>query len=100
MAVKLGVHSCDPDTKGFSDLGIKNASKSASLYLVENIIINAGVGYTVNFDWSSRCREAQADTAFLFFAFACFAASTVLDFFGSGGSGIKMRRGGGSTSYV
>jgi len=36
-----------------------------------------------------RCREAQASDAFLFFGFACFAASTVF-------SGLESRGGGGS----
>ncbi|KAH8821650.1 marvel domain-containing protein [Xylogone sp. PMI_703] len=33
-------------------------------------------------DIKSRCRECQADTAFLWFAFACFAATAVISVMG------------------
>ena len=78
--MKLGVHSCKADGNG------KNIAKSANLYTQNNAIIDAGtysqsgqpyVDGNVNFE--SRCRMAQADDAFLFFALACFIASLMLD---------------------
>jgi len=47
-------------------------------------------------DTQKRCREAQASTAFLWFAFACFTASMVWSFLHRGaGSGVNMRIGTG-----
>ncbi|KAI9725238.1 MAG: hypothetical protein M1828_003419 [Chrysothrix sp. TS-e1954] len=87
-AVKLGVHSCTSNGDG------NNIAESANRYTQSNSIINAGtydkdgrpyVRGTVNFE--SRCRMAQADDAFLFFALACFIASLGMDFFGARGRG-------------
>ncbi|CAF9942450.1 hypothetical protein IMSHALPRED_003687 [Imshaugia aleurites] len=64
-AVKLGAHSC-----------------SRASYTAHNVVINGGVdkagavGPAVNL--GNRCREAQADTAFIWFAFAAFCASCAL----------------------
>jgi hypothetical protein len=38
-------------------------------------------------DLFARCHEAQAVTAFLWFAFACFVATTVLGVMGRGWKG-------------
>jgi hypothetical protein len=38
-----------------------------------------------------RCREAQAVTAFLWFGFACYAASAVIDAFSGK---VNLRSGG------
>lgn len=73
-AAKLGVHSC-----------------SSTPYTSNNVIINGGINHdhkissTVNL--GNRCREAQADTAFIWFAFAAFAASAALSL-------LSWRRGG------
>ncbi|KAI9755217.1 MAG: hypothetical protein M1815_005155 [Lichina confinis] len=81
MAAKLGVHSC-----GNED------------YLKSNSITN-GSG-----NMGKRCHQAQAVTAFLWFGFAAFLASTVLSALGSrGGSstrGSPLRRGGPAMSTV
>ena len=73
-AAKLGVHSC-------SNLN----------YTTHNVITNGGIDHagkvssSVNF--GERCREAKADTAFIWFAFAAFVGSAVLSF-------VAWRRGG------
>ena len=46
-------------------------------------------------DTSKRCHEAQAVTAFLWFGFAAFAASTVLSALQGKSSGMNMRGGMG-----
>jgi len=61
MAAYLGVHSCG------------NAAFTHS-----NFITNGSP------NTSSRCHEAQATTAFLWFGFAAFAASTVFSFLNRG----------------
>ncbi|KAM0722531.1 hypothetical protein Q7P37_001972 [Cladosporium fusiforme] len=53
-------------------------------YLISNIITRGS---------SSRCREAQAATAFFWFAFAAFLASTVMSGLASRG-GANVRAGG------
>lgn len=69
MAARLGVHSCDNEG-----------------YLVSNSITNGGL------NMEKRCREGQAVTAFLWFGFATFLASTVFSFI------LSKRRGAGSGS--
>jgi len=81
-AAELGVHSC-------------SNNKYIHTNKVTNGAANAG----------KRCHEAQASTAFLWFGFAAYAASTVLSGLQSrGGGGINMRggirRGGPSMSQV
>ena len=79
MAAKLGVHSCScsiPD--------------SGCDYLTNNVVINGGKdGSAVSrtLDRVQRCREAQADTAFIWFAFGTFLATFGLAF-------LSWRRGG------
>ncbi|KAI9809477.1 MAG: hypothetical protein M1826_003891 [Phylliscum demangeonii] len=68
MAARLHVHSC----------GNTN-------YLIHNSITNGGR------NMGKRCHEAQAVTAFLWFGFLTFLASTVL-------SAISSMRGGGRSS--
>ncbi|KAF2458592.1 marvel domain-containing protein [Lineolata rhizophorae] len=68
-AAYLGVHSCSNDN-----------------YTLHNSITNGSV------DRETRCREAQASTAFLWFGFAAYAASLVISFLGSRGS-VNMRGG-------
>jgi len=73
MAVTLRVHRC---TTGW--------------FTASNPLINGGLfdGHLpANIDLVGRCNKAQADTAFLFFAFAAFVATTVL-------SGMAGRRKG------
>lgn len=84
LAVKLRVHSCSIDTKNLRD-------PSNEYFL--NPVINSGSGRPG--DLTARCREAQADTAFLFFALAAFIGSLVLDLMSGKGS-MKM----GSRSAV
>ncbi|KAJ9625072.1 hypothetical protein H2203_005025 [Taxawa tesnikishii (nom. ined.)] len=73
MAAELNVHSC-----------------SNRAYTTTNRITN-GSG-----DTNKRCTEAQATTAFLWFGFAAFLASTVLSGLQSrGAGGINMRGGVG-----
>lgn len=52
-------------------------------YLISNSITNGSA------NMSKRCREAQANCAFLWFGFASYAASTVLSF-------VQSRSAGGS----
>ena len=78
-AVQLGTGGCGCDAKF-----------QACERLTRNTVINGGirdgkVGQDVN--RVGRCREAQADTAFIFLAFVCFAASAALSF-------LAWRRGG------
>jgi len=81
MAAKLGAHSC-----------------SNSAYTHSNHITNG------SHDTAGRCREAQASTAFLWFGFASFAASTVFSLLGARGGTVNLRggirRGGPSMSQV
>ncbi len=80
MAAKLGVHSCSC-----------SAVNQLCPYLVDNVVINGGKDQHGTPDLHTnrvqRCREAQADTAFIWFAFATFCATFVLAF-------LSMRRGG------
>lgn len=59
--------------------------------MVNNVVINGGKDKTgaVNLYTNrvTRCREAQADTAFIWFAFATFLATFALSF-------LSWRRGG------
>lgn len=59
--------------------------------LVNNHIINGGRNrdgsVVADVNRSGRCREAQADTAFIWFAFACFLGSFALSF-------MAWRKGG------
>ncbi|KAF2099897.1 putative Non-classical export protein 2 [Rhizodiscina lignyota] len=80
-AAELGVHSC-----------------SNAHYTLHNHVTNGSP------DRAGRCHEAQASTAFLWFGFAAFAASTFFSFLNSRGSantrGIGIRRGGPAMSQV
>jgi uncharacterized metal-binding protein len=67
-AAILGAHSCSDNS-----------------YTLHNSICNGSA------DRESRCREAQAATAFLFFGFFTFLATTALSF---------MNRGGGSLGSI
>lgn len=73
MAAELGAHSC-----------------SNTSYLDSNHITNGSKN-----DKGKRCREAQAVTAFLWFAFASYVASLVFSLFGSGSGRVNLRGGGG-----
>jgi len=68
LAAYLGVHSC-----------------GNSKYTHTNSITNGSP------DTGKRCHEAQASTAFLWFGFACYAASTVLSGLQSRGTSVNMR---------
>jgi len=72
MAAALKVHSCGNEK-----------------YILSNRITNG------SHNPSKRCHEAQAVTAFLWFLFACYAASAVLSMFSSGSSSSSpgIRRG-------
>lgn len=58
---------------------------------MHNVIINGGVDrdghVSPSVNRGNRCREAQADTAFIWFAFAAFVGSLAL-------SVLSWRRGG------
>ena len=82
-AAQLGTQSCSCDKK-----------YELCARLANNVIINGGVvkgggDSAVGSDVPRvrRCREAQADTAFMWFAFAAFVGSAVLSF-------LSWRRGG------
>lgn len=80
LAAKLGVHSC-------SNPG----------YTSTNHLTNGSN------DPAKRCRELQASTAFFWFLFATYAASTALQVKSGGTSSIRgggIRRGGQSMSQV
>ncbi|EOD43506.1 putative non-classical export protein [Neofusicoccum parvum UCRNP2] len=79
LAAYLGVHSC-----------------SNNHYTSTNFITNG------SHNTGKRCREAQASTAFLWFGFACFAATTFFSFQQNrGGVNMRgMRRGAPSMSQV
>jgi len=72
-AAQLGAHSCSC-----------NKPQTNCPRLVNNVIINGGKDRSgavdLNIDRVMRCREAQADTAFLWFAFAAFCATFALSF--------------------
>ncbi|KIX01059.1 uncharacterized protein Z518_10125 [Rhinocladiella mackenziei CBS 650.93] len=70
MAAQLGVHSCDNDT-----------------YTHSNEITNGSD------DTEGRCREAQASTAFLWFAWACWTVSLFFTIVGARSSGANLRGG-------
>jgi len=70
-AAKLGVHSC-----------------GSTSYVTTNSVTNG------SHNPGKRCHEAQAATAFLFFGFACFAASTFFSFLGARSDGVNLRSGG------
>ncbi len=80
MAAALGAHSCSCDKPTYS-----------CPYLVNNVVINGGKNgkgeVNLPTNRSYRCREAQADTAFIWFAFAAFVATFALSF-------LSWRRGG------
>ncbi len=80
MAAALGAHSCS----------CNNANTNCP-YLTNNVVINGGKNkdHQVNLhtNRSYRCREAQADTAFIWFAFVAFVATFALSF-------LSWRRGG------
>jgi cytochrome oxidase assembly protein ShyY1 len=80
MAAKLGVHSCSC-----------SADHQSCPYLVNNVVINGGKDKTgavdLNVNRVMRCREAQADTAFIWFAFGTFLATFALAL-------LAWRRGG------
>ena len=80
-AAQLGAASCSCST-----------AKGACTRLTNNVIINGGKNHNgqvdLNVNRVQRCREAQADTAFIWFAFAAFIGTFVLSFF-------AMRRGSG-----
>lgn len=81
-AAQLGVHSCSC-----------NEPDSNCSYLVNNSIINGGkdthnqIAQETN--RVNRCREAQAATAFTWFAFACFLATCFLSVRSWRSGGIK-----------
>jgi len=68
LSAFLGVHSCGNDA-----------------YTRSNHITNGSANS------SKRCHEAQASTAFLWFGFAAYAASTVLSGLESRGTNVNMR---------
>jgi len=70
-AAKLGVHSCGNES-----------------YVRTNSVTD-GSNHP-----GKRCHEAQASTAFLFFGFACFAASAFFSALGARSSGVNLRSGG------
>ncbi|KAL2054451.1 hypothetical protein ABVK25_005199 [Lepraria finkii] len=79
MAAKLGVHSCSC-----------SLDHQSCPYLVNNVVINGGRdknGFDPNVNRVMRCREAQADTAFIWFAFGTFLATFALAL-------LSSRRGG------
>jgi len=79
LAGYLGVHSC-----GDSD------------YVNSNTVTAGG------YDNNKRCHEAQASCAFLWFGFACYAASFAFSLMGGSGSVSRggIRRGGPAMSQV
>jgi len=74
MAAYLGVHSC-----------------SNAKYTHSNFVTNGSP------NTQSRCHEAQASTAFFWFGFAAFAASTVFSGLQSRGVGVASSYGGTSS---
>ncbi|EXJ95586.1 hypothetical protein A1O1_00708 [Capronia coronata CBS 617.96] len=72
MAAELGAHSCDNQA-----------------YLARNKITNGS-----DHDRSGRCREAQASTAFLWFAWACWTASLVFSVLDARSGGVNLRTSG------
>ncbi|EXJ89740.1 hypothetical protein A1O3_02807 [Capronia epimyces CBS 606.96] len=71
MAAELGAHSC-----------------SNSSYTASNKITNG------SHDRAGRCREAQASTAFLWFAWACWTASLVFSLLDARSGGVNLRTSG------
>ncbi|KAL6719983.1 hypothetical protein ACLMJK_001904 [Lecanora helva] len=82
MAAKLGVHDCSC-----------NKPDSSCPYLTNNVVINGGKNHEGSVDQYlnrvQRCREAQADTAFVWFAFATFLGTFVLSFLSWKRGGVK-----------
>jgi len=77
MAAELGAHSC-----------------SNGDYTRSNHITNGSP------DTAGRCREAQATTAFLWFAWACYVFSLFLTLTSSGGVNMRGPRRGPNMSQV
>ena len=79
-AAQLGVSSC-----------VCSDDNSSCPYLINNDIINGGQNDKGQVDLPTnrvrRCQSAQADTAFIWFAFACFVGTFYLSF-------MAWRRGG------
>lgn len=96
LAAYLGVHSCSNGVSPVSALQRLNAplTKALQNYTRGNFITNG------SHNTEKRCREAQASTAFLWFGFACFAASSFFSWQQNRG-GVNMRgRGAPSMSQV
>ncbi|KAK5321034.1 hypothetical protein LTR70_004279 [Exophiala xenobiotica] len=77
LAAELNVHSC-----------------SNQSYVSRNRVTNGSPNMT------SRCREAQATCAFLWFGWACFMVSLALDLTSSGGVNMRGPRKGPNMSQV
>jgi hypothetical protein len=73
LAAKLECHSC-----------------SNHSYLINNEITNG------SYNMSKRCREAQASTAFLWFAWAGYMASVIVSVFMARSSTVNLRSRAGS----
>lgn len=88
LAAGLGVHSCSNGVSCPIELIYVTSNIRMQDYTRSNHITN-GAGNT-----KGRCQEAQAATAFLYFAWACFTASFVFSVLGGRGSGVNMRAPG------
>jgi hypothetical protein len=83
FAATLGIHSCsDPFYTGVNVILRGNGDFNG--HPIPNLEFSLG-------DLEGRCHQAQATTAFLFFAFACFAATAALS---------VLRRDGAKGSIV
>lgn len=96
LAAKLGVHSCSNDVSRSHMRPYTHANRSQG-YTFNNPATNGSD------DPEARCRKLQAATAFFWFLFAAFVASTVISFM-TGQSSVRrsggIRKGGPAMSQV
>ena len=89
LAAYLGANNCS-DSVSASLLQLPRRHPDPLQNYTKSNLVTAGSD-----DNMKRCREAQASTAFLWFAFATFTASLGFGFLNRGSSSVNMRVGGG-----
>jgi hypothetical protein len=88
LAAKLHVHSCNNKVYLNWTITLGQNLTIQQDYILHNSITNGAPNR------KQRCQEAQASTAFLWFGFACYAASTFFSTIAARGGGVNLRSGG------
>lgn len=98
LAARLGVHSCGNVVSCAVFIGLEDDTDFfEQAYIRSNNLTNGSNNP------GKRCRELQASTAFFWFLFAAYAASTAMTVMAGGSSSIRgggIRKGGQSMSQV